>query len=61
MLAVGNAYPLHYTQAFHEGLSAEGETEIVSLVRCAWAGSQRYGALVWSGDIHPRSRRCATS
>ena len=19
---------------------------------CAWAGSQRYGALVWSGDIH---------
>jgi alpha-D-xyloside xylohydrolase len=26
--------------------------EIVNLVRCAWAGSQRYGALVWSGDIH---------
>ncbi len=24
----------------------------VNLVRCAWAGSQRYGALVWSGDIH---------
>ncbi|KQN27015.1 family 31 glucosidase [Sphingomonas sp. Leaf34] len=48
---VGNAYPLHYTQAFHDGLKADGETEIVSLVRCAWAGSQRYGALVWSGDI----------
>lgn len=52
VLAVGNAYPLHYAQALHDGLSAEGETEIVSLVRCAWAGSQRYGALVWSGDIH---------
>ena len=25
---------------------------MVNLVRCAWAGSQRYGALVWSGDIH---------
>ena len=24
----------------------------VNLIRCAWAGSQRYGALVWSGDIH---------
>ncbi|WP_461224644.1 glycoside hydrolase family 31 protein [Lacticaseibacillus suihuaensis] len=24
----------------------------VNLVRCAWAGSQRYGALVWSGDVH---------
>ena len=52
VLAVGNAYPLHYAQAFHDGLAAEGETEIVSLIRCAWAGSQRYGALVWSGDIH---------
>jgi alpha-D-xyloside xylohydrolase len=52
VLAVGNAYPLFYAQALHDGLSAAGETEIVSLVRCAWAGSQRYGALVWSGDIH---------
>ena len=24
----------------------------MNLVRCAWVGSQRYGALVWSGDIH---------
>ena len=52
VLEVGNAYPLHYAQAFYDGLAAEGETEIVSLIRCAWAGSQRYGALVWSGDIH---------
>ncbi|SDA20171.1 TIM-barrel domain-containing protein [Sphingomonas sp. NFR15] len=52
VLAVGNAYPFHYAQAVHDGLRAEGETEIVTLVRCAWAGSQRHGALVWSGDIH---------
>ncbi|CAM3294169.1 MULTISPECIES: glycoside hydrolase family 31 protein [Sphingomonas] len=52
VLEIGNAYPLHYAQAFYEGLHAEGENEIVSLIRCAWAGSQRYGALVWSGDIH---------
>ncbi|MBD8548591.1 glycoside hydrolase family 31 protein [Sphingomonas sp. CFBP 8760] len=49
---VGNAYPFHFAQAVHDGLRDEGETEIVSLVRCAWAGSQRQGALVWSGDIH---------
>ena len=24
---------------------------MVSLVRSAWAGSQRYGAALWSGDI----------
>lgn len=52
VLAVGNAYPLHYAQAVADGLRDEGERDVVSLIRCAWAGSQRYGALVWSGDIH---------
>ena len=47
---VGNEYPVRYTQTFYDGLKQEGETP-VNLVRCAWAGSQRYGALVWSGDI----------
>ena len=28
-----------------------GQENPVNLLRCAWAGSQRYGALVWSGDI----------
>ena len=49
---VGNIYPLRYAQGFYEGLKAQGE-EVISLVRCAWAGSARYGALVWSGDILP--------
>ena len=29
-------------------MAAEGQERIVDLLRCAWAGSQRYGALVWS-------------
>ena len=32
-------------------MKLEGQEDIVNLIRCAWAGSQRYGALVWSGDI----------
>ena len=47
---VGNEYPAMYTKTFFDGLKAEGENP-VNLVRCAWAGSQKYGALVWSGDI----------
>jgi alpha-D-xyloside xylohydrolase len=50
-LEVGNAYPMLHARAFFEGMRAEGEDEILSLCRSAWAGSQRYGALVWSGDI----------
>ena len=42
----------NYARTFYEGLKAAGEDRVVSLLRCAWAGSQRYGALVWSGDIH---------
>ncbi|MBN1541358.1 glycoside hydrolase family 31 protein [candidate division KSB1 bacterium] len=51
-LAVGNIYPLLHASGFYEGMKAEGETEILCLCRSAWAGSQRYGAAVWSGDIH---------
>ncbi|WP_083259543.1 glycoside hydrolase family 31 protein [Cellulosimicrobium cellulans] len=50
-LRVGNLYPQLYARAFWDGQRADGEEEVVNLVRCAWAGSQRYGALVWSGDI----------
>jgi alpha-D-xyloside xylohydrolase len=49
---IGNIYPQLYSRAFYEGMKAEGQQNIVNLVRCAWVGSQRYGALVWSGDIH---------
>ncbi len=46
-----NIYPKMYAKGFYDGLKAEGEEEIMSLVRCAWAGSQKYGVLTWSGDI----------
>ena len=55
-LQVTNIYPKEYARGFYDGLKAEGETEIISLVRCAWAGSQKFGALTWSGDIHSSFR-----
>jgi alpha-D-xyloside xylohydrolase len=48
---VANIYPLMHARGFYDGMRAEGEDEIVSLCRAAWAGSQRYAAAVWSGDI----------
>jgi Alpha-glucosidases, family 31 of glycosyl hydrolases len=51
-MQVGNIYPVMHAKAFFDGMKAEGQENIINLVRCAWAGSQRYGALVWSGDIY---------
>jgi alpha-D-xyloside xylohydrolase len=50
--AVANIYPLSHVRGFYEGMKAEGEQDILFLCRSAWAGSQRYGAAVWSGDIY---------
>ncbi|MBN2549667.1 MAG: glycoside hydrolase family 31 protein [Anaerolineales bacterium] len=50
-MEVGNLYPQLHQKAFYDGLRSEGEQEIITLGRSAWAGSQRYGAAVWSGDI----------
>lgn len=55
-LQCSNIYPVGYAKGFYEGLKTEGEKEILSLVRCAWAGSQKYGVLTWSGDIHSSFR-----
>lgn len=46
-----NIYPVMYAKGFYDGLKSVGEKDIMSLVRCAWAGSQKYGTLTWSGDI----------
>jgi len=50
-LEVACIYPLMHQRAFYEGMKSEGEDEIILLCRSAWAGSQRYGVAVWSGDI----------
>jgi alpha-D-xyloside xylohydrolase len=52
VLEVGNIYPRKFAEGFYDGLRQQGETDIVNLVRCVWAGSQRYGVLAWSGDVH---------
>jgi alpha-D-xyloside xylohydrolase len=44
-------YPLMHEQGFYEHMKAAGQKEIVNLCRSGWAGSQRYGAALWSGDI----------
>jgi alpha-D-xyloside xylohydrolase len=51
-LAVANAYPLLHERGFYEHIREAGETAVLNLCRSAWAGSQRYGAAVWSGDIN---------
>ena len=51
VLQQGNIYPREYARGFYEGQEASGQKDILNLLRCAWVGSQRYGALVWSGDI----------
>ncbi|MBX9388636.1 TIM-barrel domain-containing protein [Streptomonospora nanhaiensis] len=48
---VGNIYPAEHARGFYEGMREAGETDVITLCRSAWAGSQRYGAALWSGDI----------
>lgn len=48
---VGNIYPVMYAKTFFDGMQEAGMENPLNLLRCAWAGSQKYGALVWSGDI----------
>ena len=47
---VAQLYPYYYAEAFYDGLKAEGEIPI-SLTRAAYPGSQKFGAIVWNGDI----------
>jgi alpha-D-xyloside xylohydrolase len=50
--AVANCYPREHARGFYEGMISEGEKAPLFLIRSAWAGSQRFGAAVWSGDIN---------
>jgi alpha-D-xyloside xylohydrolase len=50
-LQIGNIFPKLYARGFYEGMTEAGQENVLNLLRCAWAGSQRFGALVWSGDI----------
>lgn len=50
-LECANEYPVQYARAFFEGEKKDGVKNPINLIRCAWAGAARYGALVWSGDV----------
>ena len=47
---VGLLYPYYYAKMVWDGFRKMGR-EPVTLTRCAYLGSQKFGALVWSGDI----------
>ena len=49
-LSLSNMYPQMYSRVFYDEMSKEGKP-VVNLLRCAWAGSQKYGNVVWSGDV----------
>jgi alpha-D-xyloside xylohydrolase len=46
-----NIYPQDFCRAFYDGEKEAGTENAVSLLRSGWAGSQKYGTLIWSGDI----------
>lgn len=50
-LSCSNIYPQLYSRIFFDHMQALGEKNVVNLLRCAWAGSQKYGNVVWSGDV----------
>ena len=50
-LGCSNLYPQLFSRAFYEPMAAEKGIEAVNLLRCGWAGSQKYGNVIWSGDV----------
>jgi alpha-D-xyloside xylohydrolase len=53
--AIFNAYPLEHVRGVYDGsLRSRPDRRAFILSRSGFAGLQRYGATVWSGDIAPR-------
>lgn len=48
---VGLIYPYYYSKMAYDGFKSISDDEPVTLTRCAYLGSQKFGSLVWSGDI----------
>lgn len=49
-LSLSNLYPQMFSRAFYDEMVKEGKP-VVNLLRCGWAGSQKYGNVIWSGDV----------
>ncbi len=45
------AYPLLHEETYRAGLIEAGIPQGALLCRSAWAGSQRHGVILWSGDV----------
>jgi len=48
---VGLLYPYYYSKMAYDGFKSMGRDDIITLTRCAYLGSQKFGSLIWSGDI----------
>ena len=49
-LSVSNLYPQMFSRTFYDEMSRDNDS-VVNLLRCGWAGSQKYGNVIWSGDV----------
>ena len=50
-LQCSNLYPQLYSRIFYDRMVKEQSEPVVNLLRCGWAGSQKYGNVIWSGDV----------
>ena len=47
-----NAYGFYHAMGIYEGQRAENDGKrVVNLTRSAYTGQQRFGAVLWSGDV----------
>lgn len=44
-------YPYYYAKLVYDGMIESGKNEVVTLSRSAYLGTQKFGTVVWSGDI----------
>ncbi len=44
-------YPYYYAKLVYDGMVESGKEEVVTLSRSAYLGAQKFGTVVWSGDI----------
>lgn len=50
-LSCSNIYPQYFSRMVREGRMKDGAENPLNLLRSCWAGSQKYGNVVWSGDV----------
>lgn len=50
-LSCSNIWPQYYSRAIYDNEKNDGRKAPVNLLRSGWAGSQKYGNVIWSGDV----------